>query len=370
MSVKFTTEEVENGMTSKFVPTKVAKKLTPEEAAERGEGAINERVKRVVLKDRKKEAIVETKGREAKRLTKEEAEAVRQKEAEEAKKALEERRASINPANGVDELPVVTFPVKIRLANESFSGIVAGINFEDGMTNGWHPWRVVARMSAAGFPVFDQKTGVEISISAENLTFVAENKFWNYGQELPEHCQEDNEPATAPVTAKEGEKASGSAEEQPVEKDAAAGGDEKINPQKVEKLVTAIQSLRPGHKQDWTASGLPDCNRLSDLLEDARGDQDWDFSCKVNRKERDAAWDKFNRELMDAPKERIESAFKMPTEDNVKAILQSVVSQKGTRFLQQSASDLGIEKPAKHGPDIIDQMIEAGVTKEQAKSLI
>ena len=181
--VSLTEEEKANGMTSKIVPTKQARKLTPEEAAQRNPEDVKPRYTvNAGTKETSKQASIEKHGKQPVKLTAEEAEKATAAEVKAEVEAKGHRATKIDVA----ELPVVKFPTKIRMKDTSFDGQVGNIQFDDGISDVWHTAGQVYRVAAAGFEIYDRFTGVRINPAAENLEFTVENRFWMYGQEIPE----------------------------------------------------------------------------------------------------------------------------------------------------------------------------------------
>lgn len=361
--VSLTDNERDNGMTSKIVPVKRAIRLTPEEAAKREKGEVRERytVTPGLKEVSKKDAQKRTGGKLAVRLTEKEAEEARKKDLDRARKENPNRACRID----ADKLPVLRFPTKVRMKDDSFNGPVGMITFADGKSDTFHSAAHIYRAAAAGFEIYCRYTGIRINPVAENLEFTVDGRFWAYGQEIPEDIlnakfeKEEDDGAKKEVQVE-----SSKANEEEVKPEPK---DEEPHPEKIERLVTCIHALRPGHKEDWTAQNIPDANRLSFLLEAERGDKEWPFKTKVNKKERDLAWAKFNRLLADKPKVVQENAFAISKEDNAKALLEATAREKGKVYMKQLAEGFGVEDIPNDSQKIITKIIGAGVTLEQIK---
>jgi len=265
----------------------------------------------------------------------------------EAVAAKQAKDRNLEPTDPVayEDLPVVRFPIKFKLTGKlaDYTGEIGAANFVNGVTTNFQPYRRAIHIAGAVGPVVDQATGVEFSALGERRSYTVEGRDWNYGRRLPEHCLVQDSPAapaappspalspapapagTAPVTLDRG---------------------------RIEEIKKLIPTLRPGHKEDWTAKGLPDANRLSEML-----------GYKITTAERDRAWLEFDQRF-----EGDKTVFTIPQGNDIRDVLRQIANHKGRIYVRQVAETRGL-KVGKDLEEAIGALIDSGLTLEQARAL-
>ncbi len=327
-----------------------------------------------------------------------------QKQAKEFQERREaEERQVVEQAVKISSLPVVRFPTKVRLTApgyENYNGFFGGVSFENGQSVGWNGYRQLLAVAASGFPIQCIFTGVAISPLTIGEQWVAENEFWVPAMGLPAWCQitENAVVASVKVSAEavtatkiipgvvradqidpaamadmikvaelKGSEGKGG------ELDYIPGDPSIIEGEKFEVtrdylIGTAIRSLRPGHKEDWTEGGLPDCDRLTEivgqLVAAAGGDES--LAKRVSAAERNKAWEAFNAARLE-PEDT--GVFAVPASDDLKDRLESIRREKGVRTLREIGYDMGLENLPRSADEVIKTLIRAGLTLERLKEL-
>lgn len=288
-----------------------------------------------------------------------------------AKEAAAKNAEGVKKDRGaIEDLPAVVFPTKVELIDETyldFTGDVAGVQFANGKSTAIHSFRRLMQIAGSGWKIKDQATGIEMSILGEGKSWRAVNKFWNYGMPIPEGVE-----TVAEKPAESDHVSNDTNDIDNVEGDSQdAEVEEKVPEYKTDKhkaILHAIKGLRPGHKEDFTAKGLPDCNRLSAIVDGFFGeDEESPFSAKVNTEERDKAWTEFNRDKLD--EDVTPGAFSLPLNDDIRSILGAVARSKGLRVLKDELVSRGFEDIPRDELKVIDLLIGTGITKEEAGAL-
>jgi hypothetical protein len=313
-------------------------------------------------------------GRQPKVLTEKQSEKIRAKEEKRVREVTK-------PLIDEGELPVITFPIHIVLKSEDaegdlipyeFTGNIAGAEFDGGVALELSSYRRVMQIGAAGFRCFEAESGIEVMPQTLGRTFTAKGQPWQNGMEIPEgHSKKGKVDASGKRVseAEEGKDEKGAEKEAkevviPVNRDPRKGPVE-FDERKMEAIIKVLPKLRPGHKLDW-AKGVPDCRRLSALIAEEYKDEGFDKV--VTKIERDQAWHRFNRDKL--TDEGSTGAFAIPLGNDAAAILGSALAKNGARMLRQKAEEMGVEKPSRDGQELIGQLVEAGITAEDAKKLL
>lgn len=322
-------------------------------------------------------------------------------------KAFQERREAEEglaaaQAPKISALPVVRFPTKVRLTAPGYEGytdFIGGVSFENGQSVGWSGYRQIMAVAAGGFPIECVYTGVAISPLTVGEKWVAENQFWVPAMGLPDWCQitdnavvvTDIDPS-AVVATKINPGVVSADQISPVAmadmikaaelKEPEGGwpvGDEileansipvvKLDVTREHLIDTAIRSLRPGHKEDWTDAGLPDCGRLTEVVEgllaEAGGDEEA-LAGRVTAVERNKAWEAFNQARLE-PEDK--GVFSVPAGDDLLNRLEALRREKGVRTLREIGYDLGLENLPRSADDVIKTLIDAGLTLKRLEEL-
>lgn len=250
-------------------------------------------------------------------------------------------------------LPQIVFPIRFKLTGRqaNLTGELAGYKFVDGVSVDYFAYPKVRHFSAAmGIPVTDMETGVEFYPTREDLLFRCANKQWN--AKRPEPVAE--KPAASPA----------SVDDEPKVIKVEANQKPKvveplIDPALVEEAYKAIKTLRPGHKDDFTAKGVPNANRISEIV-----------GRKIDNRVRDLAWAQVQREVANREEGQLEQVFKQPVDAlNTRATLDAVLRHKGAVYLRQVAEMRNVKPIPRTGNEIIEALISSGLTLEEARAL-
>lgn len=312
-------------------------------------------------------------GRQPQVLTKKQSDKIRAKE---EKKVREVTKPLIDEG----ALPVIMFPIRIELKKEDdegrlhryeFTGNIAGAKFDEGVCFDLSSYRRVMQIGAAGFRCFERESGIEVMPQTLGRTFTATGQPWNHGTPLQDdHPEKDKVDASGKRIPKseEGETQKEEKGKKEVIVHTRDGRKEPLvfDERKMEAILKVIPKLRPGHKLDW-AKGVPDCRRLSALIAEQYKEEGFDKV--VTKIERDQAWHRFNRDKL-TDDMGSNSAFAIPLGNDASAMLASALAKNGARMLRQKAEEMGIEKPSKEGQGLIGQLVEAGITVDDAKKLL
>jgi hypothetical protein len=265
----------------------------------------------------------------------------------EAVAAQQKKDQNLEPTDQVayEDLPVVRFPIKFKLTGKhvDYTGEIGGVNFVNGATTNFQPHRRAIHIAGSFGPVVDLATGIEFSALGERRLYTVEGRNWNYGRPLPEHCLVQDAPAAATPPA------SPALSPAPVP---AAAAPVVLDRARIDEIKKRLPALRPGHKEDWTTKGLPDANRLSELL-----------GYRISIQERDRAWTEFNQRF-----EGDKSVFAIPQGDEIREVLRQVAAHKGRIYVRQIAETRGL-KVGKDLEEVITALIDSGLTLEQARAL-